>query len=57
MVLGVCWNGCSIGMLMIYWRGYVPGSYDYRVERVCVCIDACMDLYVLAGIAVSCMGA
>ena len=28
-----------------------------RVERVCVCIDTCVDLYVLVGIAVSCMGA
>ena len=36
---------------------YVPSSYDSRVERVCACIDACVDLYVLVGIAVSCTGA
>ena len=32
-------------------------GHDSRVERVCVCIDACMGLYVLVGIAVSCTGA
>ena len=32
-------------------------SYDSQIERVCVCIDACVDLYVLVGIAVSCIKA
>ena len=32
-------------------------ALDSRVERVCVCIDVCVDLYLLVGIAVLCMGA
>ena len=38
-----------------YWE--VPGSYDSRVESVCICIDGCVDLYLLVGIAVLCMEA
>ena len=41
------WNGCSVGMLM------TSESTDSLVERICVCIDACADSYVLGGIAVS----
>ena len=55
MVLRVCWNGCRYAY--DFWVEYLPGSYDARIERVRVCIDTCVDLYVLARIAGSCMGA
>ena len=31
-------------------------SYDFRIERVCICVDACLYLYIFIRIAVSCMG-
>ena len=55
-VLRVYWNGCSVSMLMIS-GGSRCQAFDSRVEKVCVCIDACLELYVLVGIAVSCVGA
>ena len=56
MVLRVCWNGCSVGMLIT--SGEVGSMlYMTRVERVCIFIDVCVDLYVFVGIAVLCMGA
>ena len=53
MVLRVCWNGCSVGMLMTSEGSVFQALMTYDVT----CIDACVDLYVLVWIAVSCTGA
>ena len=42
------------------WRGVLIfqwGVDDYKIEGVCICVDACMCLFIFIRIAVSCMGA
>ena len=35
----------------------MPGSYDSMMERVCICVGACLYLYIFIRFALSCMGA
>ena len=60
MVLRASWNGCSVGMIMtsggsVFQALTTLGYNEYAYTLLC--IDACVDLYVLVWIVVSCTGA
>ena len=57
MALRAGWSGCSVGMLVTSAGVNIPGTCYSRVEGACDYIDACVDVYVLVGIVVSCRGA